>query len=98
MFYAGQKVLCVNDEPLVPGLHMDGLQKGRIYTIREAGIELRCSCVRLEEIIRHLGLNTFLGQELPFAAYRFRPVTERKTSIAVFEEILKRAPNEMERA
>jgi len=68
------------------------LKKGAIYHVRwigpnpylpwqEFGI-----CVRLHEIARNNDPN---WPDMPFLARRFRPVVERKTSIRIFETILR---------
>lgn len=84
-FHVGQKVVCIDDS-----IGLDGsaapIEEGRIYTVR--GVTKGHS-VRGEDI----GL---LFKEIPpmpafpqgYSHSRFRPVVERKTSIAIFHEIL----------
>jgi hypothetical protein len=98
MFRVGQKVVCVDDI----GDRLNRWEtlpvKGAIYTVRE----VFATSVRLYEIVnqpgfyrRDDGFDTF--DELRFMATRFRPIVSRPTSIAVFEEILRKvnAPSEV---
>lgn len=97
-FHVGQKVVCIDaaerDEThpeanVIDG--MDGLTKGAVYTIRSIQIDPGWgeTTVCLSEIIRGR-LSRFRGVEYEagFSPERFRPVVERKTSIAIFHEIL----------
>ena len=95
MFRVGQKVVCVKDDELCDGLYFDrcGLKKGEVYTVRWAGVyshpyrlQEDHYCVKLEEILRKFDDPAYY--DLPFAALRFRPIVERKTSIEVFEKLL----------
>lgn len=104
MFRVGQKVVCVDDTDtdqfILPSLRqyappgLDGLNKGVIYTIRGFNFSEAClvPSVLLEEIIRSHDFidGSDLG-ETGFAACRFRPLVESKTSISVFTEMLRKA-------
>ena len=93
MFRVGQRVVCVDAKPVyrrgdivrrLDGIvvaitkGLDGLAKGKIYTIRtiESCHYTGETAIHLEEIVRPLN---DLGEEVPFLARRFRPVVERKT-------------------
>jgi hypothetical protein len=95
MFRVGQKVVCVDDtahgqySPFRPsGKNLEGLKKGAVYTIRYVGISLGVSVVRVNEIKRRY--NNIIDGENVYASARFRPIVSRPTSIAVFEEILRK--------
>jgi len=97
MFSVGQLVVCVDDSIgnwRIRGqkyvFDLGGLQKGKIYTIRET---LICPlhnhpAVRLVEIIRPSHI-VYRG-EAPFSMRRFRPVVE--TRLDVFREMLAPVP------
>jgi hypothetical protein len=101
MFEVGQRVVCVDDAPsgsagrtmfshatgrierIEPIL--DGLKRDQIYTICGFGLSHTGGLgVHLAEIVR--------PSPIPYRVERFRPVVEPKTSIAVFEAMLHRAP------
>lgn len=85
-FHVGQRVVCVNDRP-INGPHLGGLKRGQVYTVSGFGACADGSLgVHVEEIWREGGT--------PFFAHRFRPVVERKTSIAIFEAML--TPSQVE--
>ena len=88
-FHVGQKVVCVNDTPLVEGGDLSGLKKGRIYTVREVGLYSPLAptvpCIRIKEITNRPKIK---GVEWPYREYRFKPLEERKTDISVFERLL----------
>lgn len=96
-WHVGMKVVCVDDSPAMEaGEVRDRLVCGRIYTIREIGPEPRCvENPRLAggwcEVNVWLNEVTRVG-DLGYAASRFRPVQERKTSIEVFTKLLHRVP------
>jgi len=104
MFRVGQRVVCVDAESTgkylppntyaLPDFGMNGLTKGLIYIIRDAGVELGVKVCRLEEIIRPI--DDSYGSEAWFAQERFRPVVECKTDISVFEALLHPTPKEVE--
>ena len=77
MFVPGQLVVCIDDQPLPFSAYphngdMGGLSKGRIYTIREAGLvtKLGAPGVLVAEVVRKRR-----NPETPFASRRFRPVS-----------------------
>lgn len=106
MFHIGQKVVCVDDSYppedmdffCVDGVErrltgdLDGLSRGRIYTIRSLGVSFVTGepVLRLEEILREIGPSD--PNEPGFHASRFRPLIERKTDtgFSILEEIRKR--------
>lgn len=92
-FRVGQKVVCIDDQPVRrPGfsLNMDGLRAGTVYTIRDitrnpsnhpdAGM----TTIRLEEICRNVLPAD--REEIGFRLSRFRPV--KTTSIEIFRAML----------
>lgn len=97
MFQVGQKVVKIK-APDYLGHIRNGCPKlavGAIYTIREVDCralglpEHDVACVRLEGIYGPIMPETTVGRwECGYRADCFRPVVERKTSIAVFEKIL----------
>lgn len=98
-FVVGQHVVCV-DDTCSSGANvvgdLDGLTAGRVYTIRWVGIydspKLgRLVCVRLREIIRTRCPTH--GDDMPFAASRFRPAP----SIKVLKGILVKDPSPTEK-
>ena len=100
MFHVGQMVVCVDDTPLTLGgiqCTLDGLTRDRVYTVRETG--LYCPhgtgqpCIRVAEIYRETRYGIV---DCPYAARRFRPVTERQTDISIFTDMLTSAPKEIE--
>lgn len=95
MFRVGQKVVCIDDrEPIIlPGYlpGMDGLTRGRIYTVRRAGL---CSEYDGRPAICLYEINRLFDS--PYWAHRFRPIVERKTSIAIFTAILTPSPTKRE--
>lgn len=87
-FHVGQSVVCVDDSSFYSSL--DGLTKGKVYTVREVGLTSwmdGAPCIRVCEIVRPYHPQS---PDTPFWARRFRPV--RKTSIEVFEAMLIKAP------
>jgi hypothetical protein len=100
-FHVGQRVVCVDADALsvaVPwfraDLDMDGLTKGRVYTIRKIGTYSThladIPLVWLHEIIRPMrgGIANCYG-EVGYAPCRFRPLIERKTDsgVAILKKI-----------
>ena len=85
MFRVGMKVVCVDDGfsgKYTPWRHyhdLHGLTKGAVYTIRAIG-EFRGlrDNVWLDEIHRP----PCFGEEFPYAAARFRPVTSPKQEVS----------------
>lgn len=90
-FHVGQKVVCVDDSPIEDG-RSALVMRGAIYTISE-----------IVMICRHPGYGVRLVELTPYPGKggwlpsRFRPVTERKTDISIFTELLIGAPKELER-
>lgn len=82
-FHVGQRVVCVDDSPVEGRIWYDGKpQISAVYTI--VGIEYG----------RYGPYQTFLFAELSrqsgrgYAAWRFRPVIERKTDISILTALL----------
>ena len=105
-FHVGQRVVCVNDEWQDWWPHYEYWWphkpiKGHIYTIRAVRYDpiRKGDGVLLYEIHNPERLwgdgNTGEGG---FMAYKFRPLTERKTDISVFKRILADASKEKEAA
>lgn len=99
-FHVGMKVVCVDAEGhgkyVPPGYvgsgHMDGLERGKTYTVREVLGEFhgfQGCCIFLEEITRP-SCGVF-QEEPPYCAARFRPVV--KTDISIFQAMLVPSPN-----
>lgn len=94
-FHVGQKVVCV-DAALAPRgpikcgvdeLHLDlsGLKEGETYTISWAG-DYEDAVWHLQPSVRVYEIRRVA--DMPFAAARFRPLVERKTSIEIFQRML----------
>ena len=87
-FWVGQKVVCVDDVPVIhhkvrTGMH--GLTRGNVYTVRKIGKYDHSSLgeyigVWLTEIVRP-------APDTPFDYVRFRPATD----ITLLEEIARTA-------
>lgn len=105
MFYTGQKVVCVDDsmkthETVSLKPHqtsgLDGLTKGRVYTVRKVQHVQRIFCrpadeVLLDEIVRapHIDyLSEPLIKEVGYLTCRFRPLQTKETDISVFKRML----------
>ena len=97
MFRVGQKVVCVDDTPCPQSSMpwkligtLDGLTKGRIYTIRRIGCFAGRHQVWLDEIVRPL-LGSICAKhgEAGYRPSRFRPIVSRPTSIEFAHEILR---------
>lgn len=82
-FHVGQKVVCINDGPIINDLGnvwvAPQLEERRVYTVTEIRSSRRG--IRVAEAEPSKPNNWF-------STMRFRPVVERKTSIAIFHEIL----------
>ena len=97
-FVVGQKVVCVNDTfDSTWNIIRQRPFKDKIYTIRALtmfkfadGEWLSLFLKELVNPIREWGDNTVC--ECAFEAGRFRPLIERKTSIEIFEKMLKSVP------
>ena len=104
MFRIGQKVVCVDDTiRLKPGeiCHedkLDGLRLGEVYHIRWCGtVEPEIGqrilipydpdvyYVKVKEIKRR----EIYSEEAPFFSWRFAPLQEQKTDIAIFKKKLR---------
>lgn len=94
-FHVGMRVRCVDDQMNISSGKLPEIIAGHVYTIRQVGphsvsglgiVDDQIS-VWLEGIERPHALNAIVI-DLGFRPSRFRPVVERKTSIAIFHEIL----------
>lgn len=83
-FRVGQKVVCVDDSQR--NEQPPRVKKGNIYSISEITCEGRG--VWVAELPRRAG---YMG----FYSDRFRPLVTRKTSIEIFEKLLKPAPQKV---
>lgn len=85
-FYVGQKVVCVDSFDERPWIIQPAVE-GRVYTVRFVYPEDKYGPTHLllHELKNPIAGN---GHENSFGFWRFRPLVERKTSIAVFEKIL----------
>lgn len=97
----GQLVECINDTPhgpLAPDEYtMDGLARGRIYTVRWVGMHQsdlhgRYRGLRLEEIFRKPEVPE-CEVDLPYRTSRFRPV--ESTRLNVFRAMLDQTPQKV---
>jgi hypothetical protein len=90
MFYAGQKVICVDAE-FTQRSGATVLRKGAIYTVAGVVIHNHQHEDRPELSGKGLGLHLIERPRrsgIPFSALRFRPVVERKTDISIFTDLL----------
>lgn len=78
MFRVGQKVVCVDGDPLW------GLCTGSIYTIARVGFYRAGQASRLHVDVSEIKNSIPLG----WRATRFRPLSERKTDISIFTKML----------
>lgn len=93
-FFVGQKVVCIKRGRWIdaalgnPTRALSVPKFGAVYTVREIRSFISGDALYLEEITN--APQRFLeGVEEPgWAPERFRPVTERKTSIEIFERML----------
>lgn len=99
-FVVGQTVICVDDGDRDKTLpenakliadSMDGLTKGRRYTIRDVFFDegWESVSVRLVEIVRPNSICGGVCYEAGYDPDRFRPVAERKTDISIFTNMLR---------
>lgn len=88
-FYVGQKVVCVNNGPLQNqwGQVYDApqLSQGAVYQIVEVWPDGRLFLAETKAIYGCEGFNE----------KRFRPITERKTSIGIFKAMLNPSKTEV---
>lgn len=95
-WHVGMKVVCVDDEAtekytpysVRASAGMDGLQRNRVYTIREIGRWRGALVVWLAEIVRPIAAGEEKYGEPGYAAARFRPTLTRKTDISIFKAML----------
>ncbi len=98
----GMKVVCVNATPQPDNLlyGLDGLTKGKVYTVRAVGLDNGCSdgvlWVWLLEIQRPIiaDLGDDLWGERGYLALRFRPIVSKtqEEDTAMFKDIASKAP------
>ena len=75
MFSVGQRVACVDNSPAANPWHRaNPLVKHRIYTVHS--LTNGIGCIDID------------GSGRAWQNWRFRPLVERKTSIAVFQKML----------
>jgi hypothetical protein len=94
-FRVGMKCICVNVEPNRNGRIPAELIKGKIYTV--AGLDNFPDSeddtgIYLEEV------SGVVSDEIhanSFKSWRFRPLVERKTDIAIFQRMLNPSPDEV---
>jgi hypothetical protein len=90
----GQKVVYVNDKAVIPyQTGPEELVLGRIYTIRKVFMfkdycGFNSVCVLVDEIRRPDRDEDGNPIDIPFYAWRFKPVKTTKTDISVFTQIL----------
>lgn len=92
-FRVGQKVVCVDDKPLgfSRGFHpSEAVKVGTVYTVRRIFIDDEGDVIlQLDEVERSdIAKRQWRTDELGYAAFRFRPIVERKTSISIFKAML----------
>lgn len=98
-FQVRQKVRCVNAKGgwrslLGEEVDTKELVEGAVYTVRWVGRYNRRASVRLEEMIRgftvppNVRKTENMGEDVPWAASRFRPIVERKTNISCLQALL----------
>lgn len=93
MFFVGQKVVCVDAKS--PSLQnynrsVNLLVERQVYTVAWGGADpfFGVSIVQIVE----LPVENQFGRQIYYQAKRFRPLTERKTDISVFIEMLDKSP------
>lgn len=90
MLRVGQKVVCVYNGSDEPGSWFGDIPKvNHIYTICGFEVVDGVDCLLLEEIRNKYITNNGDISEA-YAAYRFRPLVEKKTDISIFSEILRK--------
>lgn len=92
-FYVGQKVVCVDATPR-PGLRKV-LKEGAIYTISRLDGPLHEGDENGVDLVEVPARGTN-GYQASYRAVRFRPITERKTSIEIFKAMLNPSKTEVE--
>lgn len=79
MFHVGQKVVCVDDSPDALGRPLV-VMKDHIYTVSSSFYWNGIPAILLQEVCP--------GSAPGWFAYKFRPITERKTDISIFKRLL----------
>ncbi len=90
-FYGGQKVVCVDASSMgQAGCWRKGeaLVEGMTYTIRRFFLRKGEPTVHLFEVERTDASKAEWGDDVGYAAERFRPLVERKTDISIFTKML----------
>lgn len=89
-FRVGQKVTMI--KPWAQGptcYHETFTEFGEIYTVRENLMVDHYPAIRVAEIVNAPHIYHKRGRiELPFPAYNFRPIVERKTDISALKALL----------
>lgn len=93
MFRVGQKVVCINagqyNNEVAPWGETEKIIEGEIYTIvHMLPWEDGTSVVHLAEVLRDGLSRLFWGNDVGYAAARFRPLVERKSDISAFTKML----------
>ena len=92
MFHVGQRVRCVGTKNR-RGRRAAFIRVGETYTIRAMyKTPLGRTIINLYEAVGPLNIK---NRECGFEPFHFRPIVERKTSIAIFEAMLKGQPVEV---
>lgn len=101
-FHVGQEVVCVDASHTTKHNEQE-LVRGKIYKIRWVGLSEHPVfggnlSIKVEGMVRPVrpDLVEMFPElaDVPFRATRFRPLVEKKTSIAIFEKML--IPNKLE--
>jgi len=97
MFHEGQKVICVEDDFIIPGwalgLNINFPVKGQIYTIKAIYVyphhdETYYGFVLHEIVNKWFPFLSVSNGQPTFSSECFRPLEEQKTDISVFTQIL----------
>lgn len=91
MFRVGQKCVCVNaaNNPGFMWGKTEAPKEGAIYTVVRCFVDHEGDeIVHLLELPRDDVAKQTIGPMAGYLARRFRPIVEKKTSIAIFHEIL----------
>lgn len=96
--YPGAKVVCVDARARFSWAPGEALVEGKVYTVRDTHIDDENMVVlRLFEVERsRIAKDMWKDERLGYGAFRFRPLTKRKTSIAIFERMLNSTPETVE--
>jgi hypothetical protein len=85
-FHVGQTVCCISDGPwggITFGLESPGPRKKQVLLVREVCSDADGPWLGFDEF------HTDFGQRRLFRTKHFRPIVERKTSIEIFQRMLK---------